>query len=74
MTTGDLCLQLKIQDGGANDTNGVRNFIVKDPCGLAFAPEPELVTETPSASGRVGALNLWFMLLLSVATVFAWRL
>ena len=73
LTAGHLCLQLTIQDGGANDADGVRNFIVKDPGGLALAPEPEEVASS-NASGRVGSVSLWFMLLLSITAMAVWRL
>ncbi len=73
LTAGHLCVQLTIQDGGANDADGVRNFIVKDPGGLALAPELEEVASS-SDSGRVGSVSLWFMLLLSITAVAVWHL
>jgi hypothetical protein len=63
-----------IRDGGANDADGVRNFVVKDPGGLAVAPESETVTQTSNDSRRVGTLSLWFILLLSLSAVCTWRL
>jgi len=73
-TVGHLCLQLTIQDGGSNDADGVRNYIVKDPGGLALAPEVEEVPAAADDSGRVGSLSLWFILVLSMAVVVIWRL
>ncbi|USD30450.1 tandem-95 repeat protein [Pseudoalteromonas sp. SCSIO 43201] len=35
MTEGDYCVQLRIQDGGANDDDGVANGTVVDPGGVA---------------------------------------
>jgi hypothetical protein len=54
LTPGHLCLQLTIQDGGANDAEGVRNYIVQDPGGLALAPAAEEVAVAADESGRVG--------------------
>jgi hypothetical protein len=75
LTIGHLCLQLTIQDGGSNDADGVRNFIVKDPGGLALAPEQE---EAPvvaaDSSGRAGSSNLWFMLMLLSVFVALWHM
>ncbi|MBE9564908.1 MAG: hypothetical protein IMF17_06645, partial [Proteobacteria bacterium] len=73
LTTGHLCVQITIQDGGANDADGVRNFIVKDPGGLALAPEAEEEVSS-NASGRVGSVSLWFMLLLVIAGMAVWHL
>ncbi len=66
---GNLCMQLTIQDGGANDADAVRNFIVKDPGGLAIAPEEVVVADDPvtNANGRVGAISMWFMLALLIS-------
>ena len=76
LSVGDLCLQLTIQDGGANDADGLRNYIVKDPGGLALAPEPEAVADNSAeqASGRAGSLSLWLLLMLSITVAISWRL
>ena len=74
LTIGDLCLQLTIEDGGANDADGERNFIIRDPGGLALAPEPEVVEQPSKANGRVGSVSLWFMLLLSLVAIMLWRI
>ncbi len=74
LAVGHLCLQLSIQDGGANDADGVRNYVVKDPGGLAFAPEAEAEPATSSDSGRVGSLSIWFVIMLLVTAVAIWRL
>lgn len=74
LTVGHLCLQLTVQDGGANDADGVRNFVVKDPGALAIAPEPAEVAKVPTASGRAGSTSLWFIVLLSITTASLWRL
>jgi len=73
LNVGDLCLQLTIQDGGANDADGVRNFVVKDPGGLALEPEPEeqeVVDPAAGADGRIGSVSLWAVL--SLALLSGW--
>jgi VCBS repeat-containing protein len=74
LTVGYLCLQLTIQDGGANDADGVRNFIVKDPGGLALAPEPDesevTVASSGSSSGRIGSTSLWFLLMFLMCATY----
>ncbi len=76
LTVGHQCLQLTIQDGGANDADGMRNFVVKDPGGLALAPKQEAVADTAAAqaNGRIGSISLWFMLTLLAALMAIWRM
>jgi hypothetical protein len=68
LNVGDLCVQLTIQDGGANDSDGVRDFVIRDPGGMALQPEPETVDSNTSADakGRVGVANPWFLLAVSM--------
>ncbi|MGI9276709.1 MAG: immunoglobulin-like domain-containing protein [Endozoicomonas sp.] len=40
---GDFCVQLTIEDGGSNDTDGTENGVVKDPGGVAVQVIPEPV-------------------------------
>lgn len=73
LNVGHSCMQLTIQDGGTNDTDGMRNYIVRDPGGLALAPQVEEEVAA-DADGRLGSVNLWFMLLLSVVAILVWRI
>jgi len=83
LTVLNNCLQLTIQDGGANDGDGLRNFIVKDPGGLALAPIDQAAIDAAAAAaeadanstGRAGAMNPITILLLfmSVALVVSSR-
>lgn len=73
LTPGHLCLQMTIQDGGANDADGARNFVVKDPAGLALEPVEETEEKEKKAKGRVGSLSLWFILMMSVMALVIWR-
>ena len=53
LNSGDLCLQLIIQDDSASDGGGLRNYIVKDPDGLAPAAEEAVDTSAEQATGTV---------------------
>ena len=53
LTTGDSCIQLFIEDGGPNDTDGVADGTVTDPSGLAtlyFGPPSSGSSITLSAT------------------------
>ncbi len=72
----DNCIQLTIQDGGANDADGLRNYIIRDPGGLAIEPVAagagtpgEPTAAESGANGRLGAMNL--LVLVSVFLLVA---
>ncbi len=77
------CLQLTIEDGGRNDADGERNFIVKDPGGLALPPADSstasggqntgTATSAGTANGRIGALHPAGLLLLLCGCAVARR-
>ena len=51
----DFCVQLTLEDGGPNDADGVRNYVIRDPGGVALPPP---ASATPAASdGRLGMLH-----------------
>jgi hypothetical protein len=55
LTKGDYCIQLTIQDGGANDMDGIANHVIEDPSNIG---------KVTSSSGG-GAISLpWLLLLL----------
>jgi hypothetical protein len=56
-------VRLTIEDGGPNDADGVRNFVIRDPGGLAIPPD-----ETPApaqADGRIGVMHPLLLLLIT---------
>jgi hypothetical protein len=53
LNVGDNCIQLLIEDGGANDADGLANSIVKDPGVLAVTKVNELPIITVNASINV---------------------
>ena len=60
LTEGYFCIQLEIQDGGDNDTDGLVNGQVADP-GVVVAPK--VVVTSPSSTGRGGGAMPWFFVL-----------
>ncbi|MEJ2462647.1 MAG: putative Ig domain-containing protein, partial [Candidatus Thiodiazotropha sp.] len=63
LTAGHWCVQLTIEDGGANDADGEMNQLIQDPGGVAVARNTP-VTAT-SQGGGGGATDLWSLLLLA---------
>lgn len=57
------CLQLTIQDGGANDADGTANGIIKDPGSLGIVLKAP-VTPTVRGSGRIDLIVLLGLILL----------
>lgn len=53
LTEGRRCVQLLIQDGGPNDGDGVANFIIKDPGGVAVAVDAEGETPVRGSCGNL---------------------
>ncbi|MCF6324839.1 MAG: FG-GAP-like repeat-containing protein [Gammaproteobacteria bacterium] len=87
LTVGDFCVQLIIEDGGPNDTDGIANHVIEDPgqIGVVESPPggggepPPVVTEQPggnsqsSQSGGGGIINLTVMLGLFLFIWFSLR-
>lgn len=77
LTAGDYCVQLKIEEGGANDADGVVNGQIADPG--AIAAETVTIEGSRSTSRRlfIGSMS-WYMLavlllLVGVKYVFRFR-
>lgn len=69
LTAGDYCVQLTIEDGGPNDTDGEVNGVVEDPGVVAQPIEEEVVVVTPIRStgkGGGGANGAAMLILLSL--------
>ena len=73
LTSGHHCVQLRLEDGGPNDTDGTANGVITDPGGVAIEPivneppPPNKVTPLPALGG--GVLNASYLLL-----ILAWLL
>ena len=57
LTEGYFCVQLIIEDGGPNDTDGLANGIVKDPGGVSVVLIPEPLITTSNTALRKTAFN-----------------
>jgi hypothetical protein len=66
LNLGHRCVQLRIEDGGVNDADGVSNGVILDPGGVAVIDEPAPTpTKADSKSGGgSGSMNLPILLLL----------
>ena len=70
LTEGHYCIQLTIQDGGPNDTDGTANYIITDPGTLSIVvasnPESKETDPPPSrqSSGGGGYLSVMLLILL----------
>jgi hypothetical protein len=62
LTAFDFCVQLTLEDGGPNDADGVRNYAIRDPGGVALPPET--VATPAAADGRLGTLHPALLLIL----------
>ena len=63
LTQGHLCVQLTIEDGGANDADGAANNKISDPSGVATvftAPKPPGTDDSNGIFG-LGSLSLWWL-------------
>ena len=70
LVEGGNCLKLTIQDGSANDTDGLENGTVEDPSGIAVEKAPATPTPNPTpntptnGSGSSGGTNTIQVLIL----------
>ena len=67
LNVGDTCLKLVIEDGGANDADGIANGVIYDPGGIAVVDNNTIsldVVPTKSSSGSLSFLALLSLLLL----------
>jgi len=68
LNTSDVCLRLMIEDGGANDADGIANGTIDDPGGIAVIANEDVAKETDpekSSSGSMFYLTLLLLLILS---------
>ncbi|MGB5396904.1 MAG: putative Ig domain-containing protein, partial [Gammaproteobacteria bacterium] len=71
LTAFDFCVQLTLEDGGPNDADGLRNYVVRDPGGVALPPET--VATPAAADGRLGTLHPALLLLVLPPLLLARR-
>jgi len=77
LTSGHHCVQLRIEDGGPNDTDGIADGVIIDPGGIAIEPivnerpPPNVVTPLPDTGG--GTLNSYLLFILAWLLFFSHR-
>jgi len=73
LTVGDLCVQLTIEDGGPNDTDGTVNYVIEDPGQVGAVKQAAVVTtdsnDKQEASNNSGG-GIFNMIML--LTFFLW--
>lgn len=57
LTLGHLCLRLYIEDGGANDADGIANGSIDDPGGLGTLPSEVIAKQTDPESTSSGSIT-----------------
>ena len=67
LTAGHQCVRLLIEDGGANDADGLVNGIIDDPGGIALVPNSEVAKETDPEQSSSG--SMYWLLLLVLASL-----
>jgi len=67
LTKGHQCVRLFIEDGGANDADGLVNGIIDDPGGIALVPNSEVAKETDPEQSSSG--SMYWLLLLVLASL-----
>ena len=67
LTAGHHCVRLLIEDGGANDADGLVNGIIDDPGGIALVPNSEVAKETDPEQSSSG--SMYWLLLLVLASL-----
>ena len=72
LTVGDVCLQLYIEDGGANDSDGIANGVIEDPGGIAVVPNSTIAEETNPEKSSSGSFSILFLFALALIIAFRW--
>ncbi len=73
LTALNTCVQLLIEDGGPNDADGVRDYVIRDPGGVAVPPA-EATPAADKTKAGTGVLNpALLLLMLAVFSLLAPR-
>ncbi|MFQ3209596.1 MAG: hypothetical protein ACI9HU_001090, partial [Colwellia sp.] len=62
LNVGDICLKLYIEDGGANDADGLINGVVDDPGGIAVVGNNTIALDITPEKSSSGSLSLFTLL------------
>jgi hypothetical protein len=72
LNVGDTCLKLFIEDGGANDADGIVNGVIDDPGGIAVVDNTTISLDVTPEKSSSGSLS--FIVLLSLFSLALSRL
>ncbi len=61
LNVGDTCLKLLIEDGGANDTDGIANGVVDDPGGIAIVDNETISLDVIPETSSSGSFSYWLV-------------
>ncbi|PKI17504.1 thrombospondin type 3 repeat-containing protein [Colwellia sp. 12G3] len=64
LNVGDICLKLFIEDGGANDSDGIANGVIDDPGGIAVVDNDTISLDVTPEKSSSGSLSLFALLVL----------
>jgi hypothetical protein len=70
LTVGDVCLQLYIEDGGANDSDGIANGVIEDPGGVAVVANSTIAEETNPEKSSSGSFSIIVIFALALFIAF----
>jgi len=59
---GNICLRLLIEDGGANDSDGIANGVIEDPGGIAVVSNATIAKETTPETSSSGSFSIFTLL------------
>ena len=71
LTVGYMCLQLYIEDGGANDSDGIANGVIDDPGGIAVVSNTTIAKETAPETSSSGSFS--YIILMGFALIIFLR-
>ena len=69
LNEGDYCIQLTIEDGGPNDTDGLKNYVITDPGTLSVmeeVPVAQIEDNVEESDQRGGGGVVYFLLVLLI--------
>jgi hypothetical protein len=68
----NVCLRLFIEDGGANDSDGIANGVIDDPGGIAVVANAAIAKVTAPEKSSSGSFS--YLLLFSLALILCFRM
>jgi len=70
LVEGYVCLRLFIEDGGANDSDGIANGVIDDPGGIGIVPNSTIAEVTAPEASSSGSFSSFLLFTLTFVFVF----